>query len=412
MINFNKFTLKNGLRVIVHHDVTTPVVAFNLLYNVGARDENPNKTGFAHLFEHLMFEGSKNIPHYDTPLQKAGGENNAFTNNNFTNYYITIPKNNLETAFWLESDRMIELALTQQKLDIQKNVVIEEFKQHYLNQPYGDWNLILRQLAYKKHPYRWPTIGKEVSHIEHATLNEVKEFFFNHYAPNNAVLVVAGNVTPPEIKKLTNKWFGDIPFRDVPLRNIAAEPKQTKYRFAEVERPVPLDAIYQAYHMVDRQNLDYYATDLISDILSNGKSARLNQKLVKEQKLFSRIDAYITGDIDPGLFIITGNLNQGVSFKKAQKAIRTELDAIANELIDEKELKKVQNKVEANLIYSEINILNKAMSLAYFELLGNANLINDETEKYQKVTPVQIQKVASKLFTNTNCSELFYHAKK
>lgn len=412
MIKFDKFTLNNGLRVIVHHDNTTPVVAFNLLYNVGARDENPDKTGFAHLFEHLMFEGSKNIPHYDTPLQNAGGENNAFTNNNFTNYYITIPKDNLETAFWLESDRMLELAFSQQKLDIQKKVVIEEFKQRYLNQPYGDWNLILRPLAYKKHPYRWSTIGKNISHIENASLNEVKEFFFKHYAPNNAILVVAGNVATPEIKILAEKWFGDIAARDVAARNIPEEPKQDKYRFTEVERPVPLNTIYRAYHMVGRKNPDYYATDLISDILSNGKSARFTQKLVKEQKLFSQIDAYITGDIDPGLFIIAGNLSNGVSFEQGQNAIKAELDKIANEPIDEHELKKVQNKVEANLIYSEINILNKAMNLAYFELLGNANLINVETENYQKVTPEQIQKVASNLFLNSNCSELFYHAKK
>ena len=412
MIDFDKFTLKNGLRVIVHHDATTPVIAFNLLYDVGARDENPNKTGFAHLFEHLMFEGSKNIPNYDTPLQKAGGENNAFTNSNITNYYITIPKENIETAFWLESDRMLELAFSQEKLDIQKKVVIEEFKQRYLNQPYGDWNLLLSPLAYKHHSYQWPTIGKEVSHIENATIEEVKEFFFKYYAPNNAVLVVAGDVETEDIKALSEKWFGEIPLRDVPARNIPVEPKQTEYRFAEVERKVPVDAFFQAYHMCDRKSSDYYATDLISDILSNGKSARLVQRLVKEQKLFSQINAYITGDIDPGLFIVTGNLNQGVTFDEAQKAVKKELDDLSNLLVDTEELKKVQNKVEANLVYSEINILNKAMNLAYFDLLGDANEINLETENYQKVTPNQIQRVAKELFRNENCSELLYHAVK
>ena len=412
MIHFDKFTLKNGLRLLVHHDKTTPVVAFNLLYDVGARDENPEKTGFAHLFEHLMFEGSKNIPHYDAPLQQAGGENNAFTNNNITNYYITIPKDNLETAFWLESDRMLELALTQEKLDIQKKVVIEEFKQRYLNQPYGDWNLLLRPLAYKKHPYQWPTIGKEILHIENATLDEVTEFFYKHYAPNNAILVVAGNVTTNEVKVLTEKWFGDIPERKVEARNLPVEPLQTEYRILEVERSVPLNTIYQAYHMCQRNSDDYYATDLISDLLSSGKSSRLNQRLIKEQKLFSQINAYITGDNDPGLFIVTGNLNQGVSFKEGQNAIRAELDAIMHKVIDEAELNKVKNKVEANLIYSEINILNKAMNLAYFELLNNANLINTETEQYQKVTPEQVQKVARQLFKTENCSELLYHAKK
>jgi len=408
MLKFDKFTLPNGLKVIVHKDATTPLVAFNLLYDVGARDENPEKTGFAHLFEHLMFEGSKNIPDYDTPLQKAGGENNAFTNNNFTNYYITIPKDNLETAFWLESDRMLELALTQEKLEVQKKVVIEEFKQRYLNQPYGDWNLLLRPMAYKVHPCMWPTIGKEISHIENAQLSDVKEFFFKHYAPNNAILTVAGNVSTEEIKQLTEKWFGDIPKRETAERNLPAEPEQTEYRFAKVERNVPVDAIFMAFHMCDRLSNDYYATDLISDILSNGKSARLNQRLVKEKKLFSKINAYITGDIDPGLFIVTGNINSGISFEQAQNAIRIELNEIMNTLVDAEELIKVQNKVEANLVYSEINVLNKAMNLAYFELLGDANLINKEADGYQKVTPEQINTVAKKLFKHENCSELHY----
>jgi predicted Zn-dependent peptidase len=411
MIKFDKFTLKNGLKVIVHSDATTPLVAFNLLYDVGARDENPEKTGFAHLFEHLMFEGSKNIPNYDTPLQKAGGENNAFTNNNFTNYYITIPKDNLETAFWLESDRMLELALTQEKLDIQKKVVIEEFKQRYLNQPYGDWNLLLRPMAYKVHPYRWATIGKEISHIENAQLSDVKEFFFKHYAPNNAILTVAGDVTTREIKQLAEKWFGDIPAREIKKRNLPAEPQQTEYRFKQVERDVPVNAIFAAFHMCDRLSDNYYATDLISDILSNGKSARLNQRLVKEQKLFSKINAYITGDIDPGLFIVTGNINSGVSFKQAQSAINNELNEIMNTLVDKDELAKVQNKVEANLIYSEVNVLNKAMNLAYFELLGNAELINKEIDCYRKVTPEQIKSVAKQLFKHENRSELHYLSK-
>jgi predicted Zn-dependent peptidase len=408
MITFDKFTLENGLRVIVHHDKTTPVIAFNLLYDVGARDENSDKTGFAHLFEHLMFEGSVNIPNYDTPLQQAGGENNAFTNNNFTNYYITLPKENLETAFWLESDRMLELALSQEKLDIQKNVVIEEFKQRYLNQPYGDWNLLLRPLAYQKHPYQWPTIGKETAHIEQSTLQEVKDFFYKHYAPNNAILVVAGNVQTEEIKSLTKKWFGAIPRRNVPERKLPIEPLQTEARQLEVERKVPANAIYQAYHMCNRQSEDYYATDLISDILSNGKSARLNQRLIKEQKLFSSINAYITGDIDPGLFMISGNLNPGVSFEQAEQAIRNELVLLTTEEADADELQKVKNKAEANLVFSEINILNKAMNLAFFELLGNASKINNETQKYQAVTTTQIKDVANQLFASTNCSTLKY----
>ncbi|MCK9207711.1 MAG: insulinase family protein [Salinivirgaceae bacterium] len=408
MIAYERFVLDNGLTVLVHKDETTPLVAFNLLYKVGARDENPDKTGFAHLFEHLMFEGSKNIPHYDAPLQQAGGENNAFTNNNITNFYITVPKENLETAFWLESDRMLELSFSQQKLEVQKKVVIEEFKQRYLNQPYGDWNLLLRPMTYKVHPYQWPTIGKEISHIENATLEEVKAFFFGFYAPNNAILSVAGNITKEEVETLAEKWFDPIPRRNILKKEIPQEPKQTEARKETVQRPVPVNAIYQAFHMCGRNHGDYYATDLISDILSNGKSSRMNQKLVKEQKFFSSISAYITGDVDPGLFIVNGNLNPGVTFEHAETAIRQELDLLIQHTIDENELTKVKNKVEANLVYSEINILNKAMNLAYFEHLGDASIINQETQKYQQVTPADIQRVAQHLFKTTNCSTLNY----
>jgi zinc protease len=412
MIAFDKFILDNGLKVIVHKDTSTPMVAFNVLYDVGARDENPDKTGFAHLFEHLMFEGSLNIPNYDNPLQQAGGENNAFTNNNFTNYYISLPKENMETAFWLESDRMLELAFSQKKLDIQKKVVIEEFKQRYLNQPYGDWNLLLRPLAYQVHPYQWSTIGKEIAHIEQATLQEVKDFFFSYYAPNNAILVVAGDVEVSEVKLLAENWFGPIPKRNIPKREIPREPKQTKARFMEVERPVPLDAIYQAFHMEDRMGPDYYTTDLISDILSNGKSARLNQRLIKEKKLFNQINAYITGDNDPGLFIVQGTLNQGVDFATAQEAIREELDLMWQQPLETDELAKVKNKIEANLVLSEINVLTKAMNLAFFELLGDAALIDLETEKYQQVTPERLASVAKGLFDEKNCSTLLYRAMK
>ncbi|HAM99227.1 MAG TPA: peptidase M16 [Marinilabiliales bacterium] len=408
MIAYERFVLDNGLTVLVHKDETTPLVAFNLLYKVGARNENPDKTGFAHLFEHLMFEGSKNIPHYDAPLQQAGGENNAFTNNNITNFYITVPKENLETAFWLESDRMLELSFSQQKLEVQKKVVIEEFKQRYLNQPYGDWNLLLRPMTYKVHPYQWPTIGKEISHIENATLEEVKEFFFGFYAPNNAILSVAGNITKKEVETLAEKWFGPIPRRNILKKKIPQEPKQTEARKEIVQRPVPVNAIYQAFHMCGRNHDDYYATDLISDILSNGKSSRMNQKLVKEQKFFSSISAYITGDVDPGLFIVNGNLNPGVTFEQAETAIRQELDHLMHGKVEENELAKVKNKVEANLVYSEINILNKAMNLAYFEHLGDASIINQETQKYQQVTPVDIQRVARNIFQNSNCSTLNY----
>lgn len=412
MLTFDRFTLNNGLKVIVHHDKTTPLVAFNVLYDVGARDEDADKTGFAHLFEHLMFEGSKNIPNYDTPLQNAGGENNAFTNNDITNYYITIPADNLETVFWLESDRMLALSFSEEKLVIQKKVVIEEFKQRYLNQPYGDWNLLLRPLVYKKHPYQWPTIGKDISHIENASLSDVKDFFYKHYAPNNAVLVVAGNVETKQVQQLAEKWFGQIPKRMVPVRHLPSENQQSQPQYLEVERDVPVNAIFQAYKMCHRLSDDYYATDLISDILSNGKSTRLNQHLVKERKIFSKIDAYITGDIDAGMFLITGYLNEGIPLKQAQNEIQNELLKLQNERVNDYELSKVKNKVEANLAYSEINILTRAMNLAHFEVIKNADLINAESEKYQAVTPDKIQQVAKYLFHPNNSSTLLYHVKK
>lgn len=411
MIKFDKFTLDNGLIVLVHRDETTPVVAFNVLYNVGARDENPDKTGFAHLFEHLMFEGSANIPNYDNPLQQAGGENNAFTNNDITNYYITLPKENIETAFWLESDRMLELAFSQDKLDIQKKVVIEEFKQRYLNQPYGDWHLLLRPLAFLHHPYQWPTIGKDIAHIEQATLAEVKNFFFSYYAPNNAIISIVGNIETNEMKRLAEKWFGSIPKRNVPERKLPVEPIQTKARSTETKRSVPLNTIFKAFHMAGRNTPEYYTTDLISDILSNGKSSRLIQRLIKKEQLFSNINAYITGDIDPGLFIITGNLNKGISFKKAEKAINQELELMMNELVSPYELEKVKNKIEASLIYSEVNILNKAMNLAYHELLGDGENINNETAKYNAVTSELIQQTSKQIFTPKNCTTLYYKAK-
>jgi predicted Zn-dependent peptidase len=412
MIEFDKFTLDNGLRVIVHRDETTPLAAVNILYNVGARDENPVRTGFAHLFEHLMFGGSINIPNYDEPLQIVGGDNNAWTNNDVTNYYLTLPKENLETAFWLESDRMMSLAFTEKSLEVQRSVVIEEFKQRYLNQPYGDVWLLLRPLAYQQHPYRWATIGESIEHIEKANLEEVKDFFFSHYAPNNAILVLSGNVETEEVKQLAEKWFGPIPKREIAPRNLPTEPEQVEERKLSVERDVPFDAIYMAFHMGKRMDPDFYTVDLLSDVLSNGQSARLYQSLVKEQNLFTQIDAYLTGDFDPGLFLVTGKLVQGVKMEEAEEAIWAELQKICKEKATEYELQKVKNKVESTLVFSEINFLNKAMNLASHEIIGDANDINLEVEKYQAVSCEAIQASAQKLFRKTNCSTLYYHAKK
>ena len=408
MIKFDKFELENGLKVIVHQDETTPIVAINLVYNVGARDESADKTGFAHLFEHLMFGGSVNIPNYDAPLQRVGGENNAFTNNDITNYYITLPKENMETGFWLESDRMLSLAFSDKSLDVQRNVVIEEFKQNYLNQPYGDVYLLLRPLAYKNHPYQWATIGKEISHIENATQEDVRNFFFSHYAPNNAVLSVVGNVTVDEIKPLVEKYFGDIESRKITKRILPKEPAQTEARSLTVKRDVPNDALYMAYHMCNRLDAKYYATDLISDILSNGDSSRLYRKLVKEDKLFLELNAYILGSNDEGLFIISGKPNKGVDIKVAEKAIKDELNLLIEKGVEENELQKLKNKVEATLIFSQMSILNKAMNLGISEIVNDANDVNTETDKYLAVNTNDIQTIAKELFIEENCSTLYY----
>jgi zinc protease len=409
MIEVQKHTLPNGLRIVVHTDVSTPLIAVNLLYNVGAKDESPDKTGFAHLFEHLMFGGSKNIPSFDSPLQLVGGDNNAFTSND-TNYYNTLPAGNIETAFWLESDRMLELDFSQSSLDVQKNVVIEEFKQRYLNQPYGDLPLLFRPLTYKVHPYQWPTIGKNIEQIEQASLEDVKDFFYKYYAPNNAILCVTGNIKPDEVFKLSEKWFGSIPKRNVPVRNLPQEPRQTEARRLEVERDVPTDMIHMSFHMGKRNDANYYATELISDVLASGNSSRLYQSLIKDQKLCTEINAYITGDDEPGLFIVRGRPAEGKSTIDVQNAIWKELEKIGQSNIDDYELQKVKNKVISNLIYSEISYLNKAMNLAHFELFSKAEDINNEADNYSIVQSDDIRRMANELLIPTNCSTVIYKA--
>lgn len=410
MISFSRFELPNGLRVLHHEDKSTPMVAMNIIYDVGSKDENPDKTGFAHLFEHLMFGGSANIPSYDDPLQFAGGENNAWTSSDITNFYLTIPAINIETGFWLESDRMLKLAFSEESLVTQKKVVVEEFKESYLNQPYGDASLLYLPLVYKKHSYNWPTIGKNVAHIEGATLDDVKAFYYDHYAPNNAILAVTGNISLEKTKELCNKWFAPIEKRTIKPRNIPVEPSQTKAESLKVERDVPHNTIYKVYHMCSRVDNDYYATDLISDILSNGNSSRLFQKLVKEKPLFSEINAYIAGTNDPGLFHITGNLHDGVSFEEAEQNIQKELDILIAEKVKQEELDKVRNKLEASYIFGNMSYLNKAMNLANFELLGNANLVNTEMEAYHKVSAEDIQRISKHIFAPSNCSTLYYQS--
>lgn len=408
MILFEKTTLRNGLRVIVHNDNTTPFVAVNVCYNVGAKHEDPERTGFAHLFEHLTFGGSKHVPDFDTPVQNAGGNNNAFTTNDITNYYITVPANNIETALWLESDRMLGPKFTKKGLEVQRKVVIEEFRQRNLNKPYGDTWHLLRDLSYKVHPYRWPTIGLIPEHIEKATMEEVKDFFFHHYAPNNAVLVISGNIKPDQAFLLAEKWFSDIPERELRNNGILSEPMQTTDREITVQRDVPIDTFYIAWHMSSRLSQDFYAADLLSDILSGGNSSRVEEKLVKGQKLFTEADVFLSGENEPGLFIATGKINEGISYESARNALIEEVKQTADSLITPYELEKVKNKVEAELLFNEIGYLEKAMQLASYEILGDAALINDQAFHYRDVTPEDIRKVASGILRSGNSNTLNY----
>ncbi|HEU4469527.1 MAG TPA: pitrilysin family protein [Flavisolibacter sp.] len=411
MVNFERFTLSNGLRVIVHRDTSTPMAVVNVMYDVGAKDEDPSRTGFAHLFEHLMFGGSVNIPVYDEPLQMAGGENNAYTTNDLTNYYIQLPAENLETAFWLESDRMLSLAFSDNSLEVQRKVVCEEFKEHYLNKPYGDVWHKMRELAYQVHPYKWMTIGKELSHIETAGLQDVKQFFFKHYRPVNAILVVAGNVTVEQVRSLAEKWFGPITPGDRYERKLPEEPKQSVARKLEVRADVPLDALYKCWHIFPRMDHRYYVSDLITEVLSGGGSSRLFQALVKEQKLFSNIECYHFGTVDAGLLTIEGKLVKGVKIEDAEAAINKVLDRLKAEKIPEAELQKVKNKTESMIAFEDMSVMNRANSLAFYELLGDANLMNSELDRYNKVTVDDVQQLSNEIFREENCSTLYYCSK-
>ncbi len=410
MVNFKKFILPNGLTLLVHQDKSTPIVAVNMLYATGARDEHPDHTGFAHLFEHLMFEGSVNIPEYDNALQMAGGENNAFTNNDITNYYLTIPKQNLETAMWLESDRMLGLAFSEEKLRIQKNVVTEEFRESYLNQPYGDVWLLLRPLIYKVHPYQWPTIGKNIDHIQHATLDQVKDFFYTYYRPANAIMVVSGDVESTAVYDMVMKWFADIPKGGKINRNLPEEPIQSKARQLVVERDVPFDEIYLAFHTGTRLNKNFYTTDLITDLLAGGQSARLKERLVKKRKIFSETNAWISGSIDTGFLAVTGKLMEGQTMRTAREAIWEELNELIQIPADDYELQKVKNKIQASQVYSETGILSKSINLAYYELLGDAGMINSNVMQYEPLTQDDIMKTAAEIFKPEKVSELHYLA--
>ena len=410
MIQFDRFTLNNGLKVLIHEDHSTPMAVVNVMYDVGARDEDPSKTGFAHLFEHLMFSGSIHIPDFETPLQMAGGENNAYTSNDVTNYYIQLPAENLETALWLESDRMLSLAFDEKGLDVQRKVVSEEFKEHYINKPYGDVWFKMREMAYQQHPYRWMTIGKELSHIENATLDDVRNFFFRHYRPMNAILVVAGNIKKDEVTILVNKWFGDIPSGERYIRPDFVEPPQKSPRRLEVKAGVPLDALYKCWHMDNRLEHGYYVADLITEVLGGGGSSRLYQALVKEKQLFSNIECFHFGSVDKGLLTIEGKLVKGVKMEAAEAAVEQELTKLMNDGISEKELTKIKNKTESAIAFEDMSVMARANSLAFYELLGDAALFNSDREKYFSVTADDILRYSRTIFDPNNSNTLCYYS--
>lgn len=412
MVTFERFTLDNGLRVIFHQDKTTPMAVVNTLYDVGARDEDPNRTGFAHLFEHLMFGGSINIPNFDGPLQKAGGTNNAFTNNDITNYYNVLPVQNIETALWLESDRMLSLAFTEKSLEVQRSVVIEEFKQRYLNQPYGDLWLELRPLAYKVHPYQWATIGKNMIHIEEATMEEVKAFFKKYYHPGNAILCIAGNLELEEVKNLVEKWYGDIPAREKHVRDIPTEPKQTEFRTKTIVRDVPSDLYTYAFKTPSRFDKDFFATSLLTDILGRGKSSRLYKRLKKELELVTEVSAYATGSVDPGLLTVSIHPSDNITLEQIDEEFWKILNEVREELVNETELIKNLNKFKTTKAFAEQGVMQRSLSLCVYEWLGDAELINTDMNSYEQVTTEDIQKVARDILNKENCSQLIIKAKK
>lgn len=411
MIALNHFTLDNGLELVVHEDHNTPIAVFNILYNVGSKHEDVQKTGFAHLFEHLMFGGSENVQNYDEALHKVGGENNAFTTPDFTNYYISMPSENIETAFWVESDRMNALSLNADVLDVQKKVVTEEYKQRYLNQPYGDEWALLRPMAYKKHPYRWPVIGKDIEHVAHASLDDVKAFFETYYVPANAVLVIAGNVDTQQMKAMAEKWFGDIEAGTRNTRAIPQEPLQQEARFHEKQASVPADALYKVYHIAGRNSAQYHVHDLISDVLGRGNASRLYQKLVKEKPVFSQLNAYITGSLDPGLLLIKGRVNSDAyQLEQADEAVHEVVEELRQKGVAAHEAEKVKNQAESSLVLSEVELLNRAVNLAVYTLLGDPEQINREAEAIQAVQKQDLDEQARIILADENCSTLYYRA--
>ena len=412
MISYEQFTLANGLQVIVHEDPTTTLAVMDVIYDVGSRDEEAHRTGFAHLFEHLMFGGSENIPNYDTPLQRVGGENNAFTTPDLTNYYISVPSQNLETAFWLESDRMKQLAFNPESLEVQRKVVIEEFKQRYLNQPYGDLWLKFRPLIYQVHPYRWATIGADIKHIEEATLEDVKAFFAQYYVPANAILVVAGQVKLAEVKALAKKWFEPIPGGAKPVRKRKQEPEQMEDRRMEISADVPADRIYRAYPVPGRYDAGFYAVDLLSDLLGRNESSFLYLNLVQDARIFDSLHAHQTGSLDPGLLVIQGQVAEGITLEDAEIALDKAIEAFVATGMHEENLQRVKNQAEASLVFGEVEVLNRAMNLAMAANAGNVDFVNSEADQIASVPVTDLQKWADKLFVRGKKNTLLYRKQK
>ena len=412
MITYQKYQLSNGLTVIANRDRTSRMAAVNLLYKVGARNESPTRTGLAHLFEHLMFRGTHLVPDFDTPVQMACGENNAFTNNDYTDFYITLPVANIETALWLESDRMMGLNLSAEAIEIEKRVVVEEFRQRYLNQPYGDQNMLLRDMVYTTHPYRWATIGLSPEHIEQATTEEIRDFYNRFYHPSNAILSVSADIDPKQVFQLAEKWFGCIKDTPYVVPTIEQEPQQLQARRLEVERDVPATTITIAFHMGNRLSRDFFLGDMTSDLLAGGDSARLYERLIKRKRLFASANAYISGDVDCGMFVFTGQLLPTTSEATAEEAIWEEIADLQAGNISEYEIEKVKNKFEANTLFGELNVMNKAMNLGYYEMIGDLPLINREVEIYRSLTAGDVADFSTRTFRKENSSTLIYRAAK
>lgn len=412
MINYQIYTLANGLRVIIHKAPECAMAALNVMYDIGSRDESPDKTGFAHLFEHLMFGGSINIESYDNELQNVGGINNAYTTCDITNYHCMVPASNIETAFWLESDRMLSLAFSQEVLDVQKKVVIEEFKERYLNKPYGDAWLKIRELAYTTHPYKWPTIGKEISHIEDTTLEDVKDFFRKYYIPNNAVLVISGGVVEEEVLELCEKWFGPIPAGNKLERNFPQEPEQIAPRSATFSADVPFDAIYKAYHVPGRLSPDFYAVEILTAILGEGNSSELYSELVDDKQIFSSISAYTTESVDPGLLLISGIVSPDFTIEDADAALNKIIDDVIANGIEESELQKAKNNYVASSAFACLDLMHRSEELAMATILGNTNLVNEEVDRMEVVSLDDVNNISKKILDAKNCSTLFYKKKK